>query len=64
VFSRQKKNGQLESEFNLEKGANFSMQLDPQRQVFFVTLRGGTRKYRLYTLLSSLGMLDSEMKDV
>ncbi len=63
VFSRKKKNGQLESEFNLEKGANFAMQLDPERQIYYVTLRGGTRKYRLYTLLSALGMLDSEMKD-
>lgn len=62
VYSRQKKNGQLESEFNLQKGANFSLELDPQKQIFYLILRTGTRKYRLYTLLSHLGMMDSEIR--
>lgn len=62
AYSRQKRNGQLQSEFNLEKGANFSLELDPQKQVFYLILGSGTRKYRLYTILSTLGMTDGEMK--
>lgn len=62
AYSRQKRNGELQTEFNLEKGANFSLQLDPQRQIFYLILGSGTRKYRLYTILSMLNMPDSEMK--
>lgn len=61
VFSRQRKNGELESEFNLEKGANFSLELDPQKKIFNFILSLGTRQYRLYTLLSTLGLPESEM---
>lgn len=45
VYSRIKKNGELESEFNLAKGYNFKMMLDPITQVFALIL--GNRKYRL-----------------
>ncbi len=63
VFSRQRKNGELESEFNLEKGANFSLELDPQKKIFNFILSLGTRQYRLYTLLSALGLPESEMAE-
>jgi hypothetical protein len=61
VFSRVRKNGELESEFNLEKGQNFSLELDPQAQIFYFILSSGTRRYRLYTLLSNLDMDENEM---
>ena len=62
IYSRIKANGELESEFNLTKGFNFKMQLDPVKQVFVLIL--GNRKYRLWTLLNLLGMSDGEMRKV
>ena len=63
VYSRQRRNGELESEFNLSKGSNFSIQQDPEKGVYSLILRSGTRKYPLYTVLSALGKMDSEMKE-
>lgn len=62
VYSRVKRNGQLESEFNLEKGSNLSIQLNPKKEIFQLSLSNSTRKYRLYTLLTNLGMFDSDMR--
>ena len=45
IYARIKNNGELESEFNLSKGFNFKMQLDPKKQVFNLILNN--RKYRL-----------------
>ncbi|MBC8409902.1 MAG: hypothetical protein H8E12_14440 [Rhodobacteraceae bacterium] len=45
IYARIKNNGDLESEFNLEKGFNFKMQLDPQKKIFHLILNN--RKYRL-----------------
>lgn len=61
VYSRIKKNGELESEFNLSKGANFKMQLDPQKQIFSLTLAGRNYKYKLWPILNLLGMSDNEI---
>ena len=33
VYTREKSNGQFESQFNLEKGFNFKMMLDPKRGI-------------------------------
>lgn len=60
VYSRIKRNGELEAEFNLAKGKNFKMQLDPISQLFIISF--ANRKYRLWTLLNTLGMTDSEME--
>lgn len=59
VYSRTKKNGELEAEFNLSKGRNFKMELDPVAQLFYVIL--DNRKYKLWTILNTLGVLDSEI---
>lgn len=64
VYNRQRRNGQLESEFNLAKGSNFSIQQDPEKGIYNLILRSGTRKYPLYTVLSALGKLDSEMQSI
>ena len=60
IYSRIKRNGELEAEFNLSKGKNFKMQLDPISQLFVISY--ANRKYRLWTLLTNLGMVDSEIE--
>lgn len=62
IYSRIKRNGELEAEFNLAKGKNFKMQLDPISQLFVISY--ANRKYRLWTLLTNLGMTDSEIEKV
>jgi hypothetical protein len=62
VYSRLKQNGELEAEFNLMQGRNFKMQLDPISQLFVVIYEN--RKYRLWTLLNTLGIPDTEIAKV
>jgi len=62
IYSRIKRNGELEAEFNLAKGKNFKMQLDPISQLFVISY--ANRKYRLWTLLTNLGMTDTEIEKV
>lgn len=62
IYSRVKRNGELEAEFNLSKGKNFKMQLDPISQLFVISY--ANRKYRLWTLLTTLGMTDSEIEKI
>lgn len=57
IYSRIKRNGELEAEFNLAKGKNFKMQLDPITQLFVLSF--ANRKYRLWTLLTNLDIPDS-----
>lgn len=45
IYARIKNNGDLENEFNLTKGFNFKMQLDPNKKIFYLILNN--RKYRL-----------------
>jgi len=59
IYARIKQNGELESEFNLSKGHNFKMQLDPETQVFYISFEN--RRYRLWTLLNTLGVSDTEI---
>lgn len=64
VYSRVRRNGELESEFNLEKGANFSIEIDPVKQIFYLSLSSSSRRYRLYSLLVALGKSDEDLKEV
>ena len=59
VYARIKNNGDLENEFNLSKGFNFDMQLDPRKKIFYLILNN--RKYRLWTLLHVLEVADEAM---
>ncbi len=34
IYTRVKNNGQIVSQFNLEKGYNFEMDLDPEKRIF------------------------------
>ena len=56
IYARVKNNGDLENEFNLSKGFNFDMQLDPKKKIFYLILNN--RKYRLWTLLHVLEVSD------
>lgn len=60
VYSHVQKNGELIAEFNLAKGQNFKMQLDPATQRFIILY--ANRKYRLWTLLNTIGVPDSEIE--
>jgi len=62
IYSRVKQNGDLEAEFNLAKGKNFKMELDPISQIFSISF--ANRKYRLWTLLSALGLPDEEIEKI
>ena len=61
VYATVQQNGILKSEFNLSKGKNFSLFLDPTSQVFSLVYREKNRKYRLWTILNALGVADSEI---
>lgn len=63
VYARQRNNGTLQSEFNLEVGRNFSLELDPEKQVFIFMLRGATRQFKLYNLLNTLGVTDAQIAE-
>jgi DNA-directed RNA polymerase beta subunit/DNA-directed RNA polymerase beta' subunit len=60
IYTRKKENGQLESRFNLEKGYNFTLDLDPEKGVFYLTL--ANKHHELYALLKGLGTPDSDMQ--
>jgi DNA-directed RNA polymerase beta subunit len=58
VYTRQRGNGQLESAFNLARGRNFRLSMDPQRGIFYMEY--GTTKIPLYGALSAMGVRDTE----
>jgi DNA-directed RNA polymerase beta subunit/DNA-directed RNA polymerase beta' subunit len=62
IYSRLKKNGELEAEFNLSKGRNFKMMMDPETGVFYLIF--ANRKYRVWTLLNTLGVQDKDFLKV
>ena len=61
IYATVQKNGQLKSEFNLSKGKNFDIYLDPIKQVFSLVYKEKNRKYRLWTILQVLGVTDNEI---
>ena len=54
VYTRQKANGELEATFNLAKGSNFRLSLDPKRGHPYMEY--GTTMIPLYPVLRKLGM--------
>ena len=62
IYTRIKNNGQIVSQFNLEKGFNFEMDLDPEKRIFYLTRKN--KHYELYSILKALGIDDSEMRKV
>lgn len=60
IYTRMQANGEFESRFNLEKGFNFRLYLDPDKGVFYLNL--GNQNYKLYLILHALGVSDPELK--
>lgn len=63
AYSRVKRNGELESEFNLSKGANFAIDLNPENKKFTFSIKGATKKYHLWNLLDILGVTDTQVQN-
>lgn len=59
VYARVQENGDLKSEFNLASGNGFSIKMDPKRRFL---LQQRTANIKLYPILRSLGVEDSEME--
>jgi len=59
VYTRKRKNEELEAGFNLSKGDNFRLSMDPEKGHF--KMEYGTSRIPLYPVLSKLGVSDVEM---
>ena len=59
VYTRKRKNEELEAGFNLAKGDNFRLSMDPEKGHFKVEY--GTTKIPLYPVLNKMGVSDQEM---
>lgn len=60
VYSRKKRNEELEAQFNLSRGSGFRMSMDPKKGQF--NLEYGTSKVPLYPVLQRLGVSDSRIE--
>jgi DNA-directed RNA polymerase subunit beta len=59
VYARRRQNGELEAAFNLARGANFNVTLDPERGHPYVEY--GTTRIPLYPVLRRLGVQHDEI---
>jgi DNA-directed RNA polymerase subunit beta len=60
VYTRVRGNEELEATFNLSKGSNFRLNMDPAKGHLYMEY--GTSKIPLYATLKGLGVTDTEMK--
>ena len=62
VYSRRKSNGELESQFNVERGTGngFRVSLDPSSGIYKLNL--GQSSSNLYSILHDLGISDEELE--
>jgi len=60
VYTRERNNGEYEAAFNLSKGSNFRLSMEPESGRIHMEL--GASKIPLYSLLRSLGVPDTEIK--
>lgn len=60
VYTRERADGDLETQFNLASGAGFRMLFDPTKKAF--SMRYGTANIPLVSGLRALGVTDDEMK--
>jgi DNA-directed RNA polymerase beta subunit len=56
IYSRKKRNEELEAQFNLSRGSGFRMSMNPKKGQF--NLEYGTSKVPLYPVLNRLGISD------
>lgn len=59
IYTRKRRNEDLEAQFNLGKGDNFRLSMDPNKGVF--NIEYGTTKIPLYPVLRQLGIPDKEI---
>ena len=59
VYTRVRGNGDLEANFNLEKGTNFRVSMDPEKG--HLQMEYGTSKIPLYSVLRGMGMQHSDI---
>lgn len=59
IYTRKRRNAELEAFFNLAKGDNFQMGMDPKSGQF--NIKYGTTKIPLYSVLHKLGISDGNM---
>lgn len=59
VYTRRRRDEGIEAAFNIDKGANFRLSMDPAQGTF--TIDYGTTKIPLYAVLKKLGIPDQEM---
>jgi DNA-directed RNA polymerase beta subunit len=60
VYTRKRRNQELEAQFNLGKGDNFRISMDPERGHF--NMEYGATKIPLYPVLKKLGVSDEELQ--
>lgn len=60
VFTRERDNGEFEASFNLSKGENFRLAMEPESGKLHAEF--GSSKIPLYPLLKALGVPDTDMK--
>jgi len=60
VYTRQRNNGEYEAAFNLSKGSNFRLSMEPDSGRLHMEL--GTSKVPLYSLLRSLGVPEADIR--
>lgn len=60
VYTRERENGQLEAQFNLARGRNFRLSMDPERGIFFMEY--GSTKIPLYIVMNLMGATDAQMR--
>jgi DNA-directed RNA polymerase beta subunit len=59
IYTRKRRNEDLEAQFNLGKGNNFRLSMDPSKGVF--NIEYGTTKIPLYPILRQLGISDKDI---
>lgn len=60
VYTRERNNGEFEAAFNLSKGRNFQISMEPESGKLHMEFENS--KIPLYTVLRSLGVQDAEIK--
>lgn len=60
VYTRIKANDQLETQFNLSRGANFKLILNQDTRLFYIQV--STSNVKMYPILKDLGVTDDEME--
>ena len=59
IYTRKRRNEDLEAQFNLSKGSNFRLSMDPEKGLF--NIEYGTTKIPLYSVLRKLGVSDKQI---